>query len=124
MMIGDQAVGKTALLVRYADDDFNESVLPTIGIDFKIKVRRAAQPSTSWTGPFCHALPHLQTIELNGKRIKLQIWDTAGQVRQLPTRGAGSRGSHVARRAVHRSDFGRSRRPTTAAPWASCSSTT
>lgn len=40
MMIGDQAVGKTALLVRYADDDFNESVLPTIGIDFKIKVRR------------------------------------------------------------------------------------
>ena len=31
MMIGDQAVGKTALLVRFADDDFNESVLPTIG---------------------------------------------------------------------------------------------
>jgi len=58
MMIGDQAVGKTALLVRFADDDFNESVLPTIGIDFKIK-----------------------TIELGGKRIKLQIWDTAGQER-------------------------------------------
>ena len=44
MMIGDQAVGKTALLVRYADDDFNESVLPTIGIDFKIKVRGAPLP--------------------------------------------------------------------------------
>jgi len=58
MMIGDQAVGKTALLVRYADDAFNESVLPTIGIDFKIK-----------------------TIEQQGKRIKLQIWDTAGQER-------------------------------------------
>jgi len=85
MMIGDQAVGKTALLVRYADDDFNESVLPTIGIDFKIKVRRAAQPSTSWTGPFCHALPRLQTVELNGKRIKLQIWDTAGQAAPCPT---------------------------------------
>jgi len=58
MMIGDQAVGKTALLVRYADDDFNETLLPTIGIDFKIK-----------------------TVELLGKRVKLQIWDTAGQER-------------------------------------------
>ena len=58
MMIGDQAVGKTALLVRYADDDFNEVLLPTIGIDFKIK-----------------------TIDLLGKRVKLQIWDTAGQER-------------------------------------------
>ena len=58
MMIGDQAVGKTALLVRYADDDFNEVLLPTIGIDFKIK-----------------------TINLKGKIIKLQIWDTAGQER-------------------------------------------
>jgi small GTP-binding protein len=58
MMIGDQAVGKTALLIRYADDDFSEALLPTIGIDFKIK-----------------------TIDLEGKRIKLQIWDTAGQER-------------------------------------------
>ena len=58
MMIGDQAVGKTALLVRYADDDFNEVLLPTIGIDFKIK-----------------------TIQLQGSAMKLQIWDTAGQER-------------------------------------------
>merc|ERR1719201_3371484 len=58
MMIGDQAVGKTALLLRYADDDFNEVLMPTIGIDFKIK-----------------------TIELQGKNVKLQIWDTAGQER-------------------------------------------
>merc|ERR1711881_209752 len=51
-------MSKTALLVRYADDDFNESFITTWGIDFKIK-----------------------TIELDGKRIKLQIWDTAGQER-------------------------------------------
>mmetsp|Transcript_2879 Transcript_2879/g.8292 ORF Transcript_2879/g.8292 Transcript_2879/m.8292 type:complete len:224 (-) Transcript_2879:240-911(-) len=38
MMIGDTTVGKTSLLLRFADDDFNESVLATIGIDFKIKV--------------------------------------------------------------------------------------
>ncbi len=42
MMIGDQGVGKSALLIRYADDDFSENVLPTIGIDFKIKVRARA----------------------------------------------------------------------------------
>lgn len=42
MMIGDQAVGKTALLVRYTEDDFSESVLPTIGIDFKVKVKPRA----------------------------------------------------------------------------------
>ena len=89
MMIGDQAVGKTALLVRYADDDFNESVLPTIGIDFKIKAgcQSTAQPcslaralSTLAAG---HTLCSLlaQTIELQGKKIKLQIWDTAGQER-------------------------------------------
>ena len=32
MMIGDTTVGKTSLLVRYADDDFNEVLLPTIGM--------------------------------------------------------------------------------------------
>ena len=58
MQIGDQAVGKTALLVRFADGDFSDVLLPTIGIDFKIK-----------------------TINLKGKAVKLQIWDTAGQER-------------------------------------------
>jgi hypothetical protein len=47
MMIGDTTVGKTSLLVRYADDDFNESVLATIGIDFKIKVRPASAAQSS-----------------------------------------------------------------------------
>ena len=58
MAIGDTMVGKTSLVMRYADDDFNEVLLPTIGIDFKIK-----------------------TIDLKGKRVKLQVWDTAGQER-------------------------------------------
>lgn len=55
MMIGDQAVGKTALLIRFADDDFNESVLPTIGIDFKIKVCACAPlQSLCLCGARCH----------------------------------------------------------------------
>ena len=71
MMIGDQAVGKTALLVRYADDNFSEVLLPTIGIDFKIK-----------------------TIEMQGKRVKLQIWDTAGQERFRTITSSYYRGAH------------------------------
>lgn len=58
LLIGDSGVGKTCVLFRYADDTFNTTFISTIGIDFKIK-----------------------TIELEGKRIKLQIWDTAGQER-------------------------------------------
>ena len=61
LLIGDSGVGKTNLLLRYADAAFNFNNIPTIGIDFKIK-----------------------TIELSGGRtVKLQIWDTAGQERFL-----------------------------------------
>jgi len=58
LLIGDSGVGKSCLLLRFSDDSFTQSFITTIGIDFKIK-----------------------TIELDGKRIKLQIWDTAGQER-------------------------------------------
>lgn len=58
LLIGDSGVGKTCLLFRFSDDAFNTTFISTIGIDFKIK-----------------------TIELGGKKIKLQIWDTAGQER-------------------------------------------
>ena len=56
VLIGDSGVGKTALLLRYTDDTFDPSFMATIGIDFKIK-----------------------TIDIEGKRVKLQVWDTAGQ---------------------------------------------
>jgi len=58
LLIGVSGVGKSCLLLRFSDDSFTTSFITTIGIDFKIK-----------------------TIELDGKRIKLQIWDTAGQER-------------------------------------------
>jgi hypothetical protein len=45
-------------LLRFSEDSFTPSFITTIGIDFKIR-----------------------TIELDGKRVKLQIWDTAGQER-------------------------------------------
>lgn len=58
LLIGDSGVGKTSILFRFSDDAFTPTFISTIGIDFKIK-----------------------TIELRGKKIKLQIWDTAGQER-------------------------------------------
>jgi Ras-related protein Rab-8A len=57
-LISKLGVGKSCLLLRFSDDSFTPSFITTIGIDFKIR-----------------------TIELDGKRIKLQIWDTAGQER-------------------------------------------
>jgi Ras-related protein Rab-8A len=47
MLLG---VGKTCLLLRYANDSFSPTFITTIGIDFKIK-----------------------NIQLDGKRIKLQV---------------------------------------------------
>ncbi|KAK3255957.1 Ras-related protein [Cymbomonas tetramitiformis] len=58
LLIGDSGVGKSCLLLRFSEDQFTTSFITTIGIDFKIR-----------------------TIEMEGKRIKLQIWDTAGQER-------------------------------------------
>uniref|UniRef100_A0A8C4N837 RAB8B, member RAS oncogene family n=1 Tax=Eptatretus burgeri TaxID=7764 RepID=A0A8C4N837_EPTBU len=58
LLIGDSGVGKTCVLFRFSEDAFNTTFITTIGIDFKIR-----------------------TIELDGKKIKLQIWDTAGQER-------------------------------------------
>jgi len=37
IIIGDSSVGKTCLLLRFSEDSFPLSHMPTIGIDFKIK---------------------------------------------------------------------------------------
>ncbi|EZG76300.1 small GTPase family Rab subfamily protein [Gregarina niphandrodes] len=58
LLIGDSGVGKSCLLLRFADGNYTDSYISTIGVDFKIK-----------------------TIMLEDKKVKLQIWDTAGQER-------------------------------------------
>ena len=63
-------VGKSCLLLRFCDDSFTPSFITTIGIDYKIR-----------------------SIELEGKRIKLQIWDTAGQERFRTITSAYYRGA-------------------------------
>lgn len=71
LLIGDSGVGKSCLLLRFADDLYSESYISTIGVDFKIR-----------------------TIQLDDKIIKLQIWDTAGQERFRTITSSYYRGAH------------------------------
>ena len=59
LLLGDSSVGKTCFLMRYTDNTYQEIHMSTIGIDNKFK-----------------------DVELeDGKKVKIQIWDTAGQDR-------------------------------------------
>ena len=58
VMVGDAAVGKSNLVVRFCDDSFEEGYISTIGVDFKFR-----------------------TLQYNDILVKLQVWDTAGQER-------------------------------------------
>lgn len=56
IIIGDAAVGKSNLLLRFSQNDFKSEYQLTIGVEFGAK-----------------------NIEINNKKYRLQIWDTAGQ---------------------------------------------
>lgn len=58
LTLGDASVGKTCILLRFADNMFPLQTMPTIGIEFKSK-----------------------DVNVKGKNLRLQIWDTAGQER-------------------------------------------
>jgi len=58
LLIGNLNVGKTSLILRFADPDRSEDYHPVIGMDLK-----------------------LRTLKLNDEVIRCQIWDTAGQER-------------------------------------------
>lgn len=71
LIIGESAVGKSCLLLRYTSNTFQESFMTTIGVDFKTKF-----------------------LDINGQNVKLQIWDTAGQDRFKAITKAYFRGAH------------------------------
>lgn len=37
VIVGNSSVGKSALLRRFVDEEFNETYLATIGVDFRFK---------------------------------------------------------------------------------------
>ncbi|KAH0869340.1 hypothetical protein HID58_076362 [Brassica napus] len=79
LLIGDSGVGKSCLLLRFADDSYLDSYISTIGVDF-----------VSLLFPS----PKIRTVEQDGKTIKLQIWDTAGQERFRTITSSYYRGAH------------------------------
>lgn len=58
LIIGESGVGKSSLMLRFTDDDFDQDQALTIGVDFKTKI-----------------------VDIDGVKVKLAIWDTAGQER-------------------------------------------
>ena len=56
ILIGDSFVGKTTIINTYTENNFNDELCPTIGLENKVKI-----------------------IDIRGFKAKIQIWDTAGQ---------------------------------------------
>ena len=71
LLLGNSDVGKSSLLLRFVDSLWNDTFVPTIGVDFKVK-----------------------TLEINNQRVKMQIWDTAGQERFRTVISTYFRGAH------------------------------
>ncbi len=57
LLMGDENVGKTSIMLRFSEDEFFEGLIPTIGIDFKNKVVQFPQHSME---------------------MVYRVWDTAG----------------------------------------------
>jgi len=72
ILIGDTATGKSSILRRLVDKDYNPEHMTTIGVDFKIK-----------------------TFIVEDIPAKLQIWDTSGSERFRSITKAYYRGSHA-----------------------------
>jgi small GTP-binding protein len=58
LLLGDQAVGKSSLILRYADNEFNLNIMGTAGVDLKRK-----------------------NVTINQENVKVNIYDTAGHER-------------------------------------------
>ncbi|KAL9968526.1 hypothetical protein ACROYT_G020633 [Oculina patagonica] len=75
LVLGDSSVGKSSLIKRFHSNVFDQRLPTTIGVDF-----------------FIHDL------EVDGKKVKLQLWDTAGEerFRQNGLTSSYYRGAHGA----------------------------
>jgi len=71
VIVGESGVGKSSLLKRFADDEFMPSYISTIGVDFAIR-----------------------SVDIDDRKVKMQLWDTAGQERFHNITTSYYRGAH------------------------------
>ncbi len=71
IIVGDPNVGKTSITLRFATGMFRERYLPTIGVEFSVK-----------------------DLDIDGKRVKLQAWDTGSHDRFSYVRPLYYKGSY------------------------------
>ena len=75
LLVGESGVGKTSMVLKFADNTFDQCFISTIGVDFR----------------FLPLKVQVQGVE---KVVKLQIWDTAGQERFRAVTRSFYRGAH------------------------------
>ena len=72
LLIGNAFVGKTLIVQKFIDNTFSKTTLSTIGVDLQSKI-----------------------IDINGKKVKYLIWDTAGEDRMKTMTYSYYRGCHA-----------------------------
>ena len=70
ILIGDSSVGKSNILLKYLKDDFDPNSKATVVVEFGTK-----------------------NVEMKNKKVKIQIWDPAGQERYRSITSAYYRGA-------------------------------
>ena len=86
LLIGDSGVGKTSVLFRYCEDRFNSTFINTLGAYVRVQPACAVfayllDASSPLLRGYLSVRPsvagvdfRIKTIDLDGKKIKLQIW--------------------------------------------------
>ena len=85
ILIGDSAVGKSNILLKYLKNEFDQNSRATVGVEFGTK-----------------------NVLINGKKVKIQIWDTAGQERYRSITSAyykGAKGAFIVYDITKKSTF-------------------
>ncbi|GJM94281.1 hypothetical protein PR202_ga10912 [Eleusine coracana subsp. coracana] len=82
LLIGDSSVGKSCLLLRFADDAYVDTYISTIGVDFVSTKASYFCHYYSYSIPVDSSFAHgnivyvsqkIRTVDLDGKTVKLQI---------------------------------------------------
>lgn len=73
IIVGDSSVGKSNIISKFVENEFNTDPMSTIGVDVRFKI-----------------------VTVDNFQVKLQIWDTSGQERFRSILPAYYRGSDLA----------------------------